>query len=140
MQRKMPKWHTVEEESFFFASHRYDINKAKQILKVRQDKGKEVIDTVPVASLKDFISEPGKHQVLKFYVDWDRITENPDQFDLTVPLIMAITPEACKQGDQVNTAMPIDGYHRIALAVIQGVEELPYVILNKKETRSILNQ
>lgn len=51
------------------------------------------------------------------------------EVDLSIPLLVATI-----QGDDEALYWPIDGWHRIALAHLYGVEKLPAVVLNVKQT------
>lgn len=63
-------------------------------------------------------------------VDWHRAAS--DEIDLKIPLIIAQIKR-----EQTHTII-IDGMHRIAKAIMQGIETLPCVYLTVEETEQIL--
>ena len=53
--------------------------------------------------------------------------------DVSVPIILATMTIAGRKG-----VFPIDGWHRIARAIQDGLDELPAYVLNKRESDRIV--
>lgn len=134
----MIEWFEVEYEMFDFMDVSYDINAAKRLLKEKQAAGKLEIEMTPLAPLAEFVPIPGKFQAFKNFVNWSKIEETPDHFDLSIPVILAYTPGSLKRGAKHKVVMPVDGNHRIAKAVLDGATEIPVVVLSPKETKQII--
>ena len=120
-----------EPEWFDFFLTRFDVRAAKRILAARKD---AKIAQMPVASAAGWIGKPPRdaHDLSCIVVggvgvDWTRAAS--DEIDLGVPVIFAYT----KSGG----FLPIDGWHRIAKAVLTGVEHLPAVALTKSESKRV---
>ena len=116
------------EESFCFLHKSWDVQAAKAIIR---DKPREV-GMVLVSDLEPFLAKsthtPSGGTRIRAGITLDLDLADPS-IDLSMPLIGAIT----KQGN----ALPIDGWHRVARAVRDGVDTLPIVFLTKAESRGI---
>jgi hypothetical protein len=120
---------TFSEETFGFLWSEWDVDAAKAIIQAKPRK----IERVAVSDLEPWLSkrtrtETGMSIRAGIVVDDGRVA-NDAKIDLSIPLI-AVT---LKQGG----ALPIDGWHRVARAVAQGVVDLPIVFLTKSESKSI---
>lgn len=112
-------WDTETEEFFQFVCRAWDVREAKKLI---ASKKARPIHTIPVADLKGLVGEPDKLS-LAIRVDW----EAAKTADVTIPIILA----------QDAACIPIDGYHRIARAILDGLTELPAVVLTKAETKKV---
>ena len=124
------KWETNKPEFFSFIGQGFDVTKAKQIL---SNKGSVEIDTLDLENLRDFVKIPGQKNKSVLLcsvveIDWNRIY-NDDSIDLTVPVIVA--------NNKYGGVVVIDGWHRVGKAIINGLTELPCVVLSKKESQEI---
>ena len=113
-------WNT-EPETFSFVSACFDVAEAKRVLTEKPHK----VGNMEIADVARLVGEPGKI-VLGVSVNWERVQNDPS-IDLTVPVILAWT--------KAGSLLPIDGWHRIAKAKLQGATSLPAVVLNKTESR-----
>lgn len=116
----MTTWNP-EPETFSFFSAYFDVAEAKRVLAEKSHK----VGELAIADVAKWVGEPGK-MVAGIAVDWDRV-QSDATIDLSVPVIFAWT--------KAGSLFPIDGWHRIARAKLQGVSSLPAVMLNKKESR-----
>lgn len=112
-------------ETFRFFTWLVDVQKAKQIL---AGKKKPLSGEIQVSDVSPLVGAPEKI-VMGVRVDWDRV-QNDKTIDLTVPVILAYTEH--------GNIFPIDGWHRIAKAVLQGVKTLPCLIVNKTDSKKIV--
>jgi hypothetical protein len=105
-------WHTDEHETFEFFGFAWNVAAARRILaaKLRPSHPIEVPDLKGIMRMMD--------------IKPDKITKA----NLTVPLIVV------KAG---NWWLPIDGWHRIARAIKEGMGELPSVRLTNEEQKRI---
>ena len=129
------EWNVCDDEVFEILGVVYDIKKAKTILK-----GKRRISVrhVDVKDLEPLLSRtitlPNGMVRIRFgvRVDWER-AQTDASIDTNVPLVLAHFAF-----DPTLTMVPIDGYHRIARAVLRNVSSLPSVLLSKKESNAVL--
>lgn len=124
------RW-TDEEEYFQFFLSTFDIREAKRILAKRK---RVDVGQMSVAGAGGWIGEPPVAAndlsgivVGGVTVDWEKAAS--DAVDTSVPVILAYT----KSG----AIFPIDGWHRIAKAKLQGLTHLPAVALTKAESRRV---
>jgi hypothetical protein len=103
----------MEREFFQFLSYRWDVTRAK-----------EIADHLPV---KIMDPRPWFSWLTAVRIDEDHVTS----VDVSRPLIAVRIREA--DGD----AMIIDGWHRIARARRDGLEELPVVLLDEAQEREV---
>ena len=124
------KWHYDVSEMFEFVMSRWDVRMAKAIihetprpvLKMSLEGLKSVVPERPVAQENGLLTmHPG------ISVDWDKI--DSEEIDLSIPVIVVTR----KNG----STLPIDGWHRIAKAMDQGIGSLPAVLLNEEETERV---
>lgn len=121
------KWETISE-TFQFLTHSWDVSLAKKLI---QSKHPRKIETMDISGVADLVGKPPSDTDTTFYVsgvtvDWAKAAS--DEVDLTIPIILA---------PHRDSYMPIDGWHRIAKAVLTGVKELPCVVLNKTEAKAV---
>jgi hypothetical protein len=121
-------WNTEQEEDFVFLGTRFDIRTAKRLLTAR--KRAPQIMSLDVADLKSFMPVEGKNSAMSIVISWDKARS--EEIDLNVPLILATLPKS-------KTMLPIDGWHRIAKAMILGETTLPCVALSIKETKQVMS-
>lgn len=123
-------WDLETEEEFGFLFTTWDVREAKR----RIAAAPREIEQVKVSDLAPFLSSTAKREDGGFriqagiIVTRERVASDPT-IDLTVPLIGAVT--------RGGSALPIDGWHRVAKAEIQGVEELPIVFLTADESAEV---
>lgn len=119
---------TDEEEYFQFFVTTFDIRAAKRILAKRK---RLDVGQMPMDSVSEWVSKPsgGVDGIVVggITVDWGKAAS--DAVDTSVPVILAYT----KSG----AFFPIDGWHRIAKAKLQGLTHLPAVALTKAESRRV---
>lgn len=104
----------------------YDIDHAKDILRAKP-RPLITFEVDPYARfLGDTPEAPGADRVWDgaIHVDWDRVLA-PSNVSLATPVILATTD---------GGTVPIDGWHRIALARCKGVPKLMGVQLDREET------
>lgn len=120
----------MANEAFEFAWLRFDVDAAKRILAVVPH---EITDLI-VSDVSRWLGPPptlrmpGRLTMAGVIVDWG--TVDTDEVDLTVPVIL---------GQLSDSAMPIDGWRRIAKATIHGISVLPLVVLTRSETREVMS-
>jgi hypothetical protein len=112
-------------EVFELFRNAYDIAAAKQILRAKK---KLQVGTVEVSQVQQWIGEPGK-LTLGIGIDWDKLEKEWDSLDLSFPIIVATI--------KVGQLFPIDGWHRLAKAKRAGIQTLPAVCLNRRDTCKI---
>jgi hypothetical protein len=121
------KWEEFQDESdldltkieeFYYGMGTWDVREAKRIL-YQNPRPKT---TFPVESVKHYV-ESGKIAITPKIMK---------MANLSIPLILIST----KYNDEVSN-FPIDGWHRIAKALKEGVKELPAYLLTLEETESI---
>lgn len=109
----------------------FDITKAEQILK---DTPHEVMEAA-TSLFKDIIAYPpveGKIYCLRIGINEGHL----DHVDMSKPIIIVQRPAATLQdGDLV-----IDGHHRIARAMRDGLKMIKCVVLTQEETQSLLQR
>jgi hypothetical protein len=115
---------TETPETFHFLNWYVDVQKAKLLL---ASKKRPTTGQMNISDVAKLIGEPGKY-VLGIGVSWDRV-QNDASINLEVPVILAYTPH--------GELFPIDGWHRIAKAKLQGVEKLPCVVLSRADSKKV---
>lgn len=123
------------QEYFTFLCSRFDINKAKNIIRAKPRK----IVNMGLSGVAAYVprktsieNEDGtKSLVMGIRIDWEKIDAVEPVIDLSFPVIVATIGK--------NNYFPIDGWHRIAMAVDKGIQSLPAVILTEKETKQVRN-
>jgi hypothetical protein len=113
-------WNTTPEW-FTFLAARFDVQRAKQCLSQKARK----VGTMPIQEVARLVGAPDK-VMMGISVDWDRVQNDPS-IDLSVPVILAWT--------KAGSLLPIDGWHRIARAKLEGIPSLPAVVLTKAESK-----
>ena len=120
-------------ETFDFLVRSFDVNKARKFIinsprKIIQMGLSGVAKLVPRERTRT--NEDGTMSMtMGLRIDWDRIDAEESAYNLSFPVIIANI-----NGDY----LPIDGWHRIAKAVDQGIDHLPAVILSADETQEVL--
>ena len=99
-----------EGEEFTFGVWTWDVDQAQQAARLVK------AQPLPISNLGALIS------MGLIYVD----AEHADTVDLDKPILVAPLPETA-------THLPIDGWHRIAKALSQGVTELPAKVLTAEQ-------
>jgi len=124
----------MENEQFYLAlpyQMTFDISKAEQILK---DKPHEVMEA-ETNLFKDIVAYPpveGKMYFMRISIN----EEHLDHVDMNKPIILVPRPKATLiSGDLV-----IDGHHRIARAMRDGLKMIKCVVLTHEETQSLLQR
>ena len=105
-----------KHEVFHFLSSSWDIDVADRIL-ATSPREPRVVDITDVCEMTGFIRIDPKTK---------------KKADLTIPIYLA--PLKDKRGVHI---IPIDGWHRIARACDEGIEELPAIFFTEKEARKI---
>lgn len=100
----------------------WNVDRAKQTVK---DKPRVIFD-LEIESYKKLIGVPGKVPVLGITVNWDKIKE--DRINTDDPILMAYVSDKL---------FPIDGWHRIAKALMKGLKVLPAMKLTRDESTKI---
>ncbi len=123
-------WHDTPE-TFYLLSSAWDVAAAKRIL---QAKKRLTLSVLSVSEVGELLQKPAVQNEngsfsfnLGVRVDWKRAAT--EEVDLSVPVILAYT----KRG----SLLPIDGYHRIAKAILNGIPTLPCVCLTKAESKKV---
>lgn len=126
MSKKKPSSASViwkfQVERFQFAFDVWDVNHAKQII---EGKARPILE-LELAPLRRYVGAPGKIMLLGVGIDWKKAQS--EAVDLATPIIMAYGKDKF---------LPIDGWHRIAKALLQGLKTLPAVKLTKIESELI---
>ena len=115
------QWNTDEAEMFNFVYHNFDVTLAKKILR---DKPREIKD-MNIEGVMGLVGEPGK-LIIGVGINWDKALS--DEVDLTFPIILV---------HYEDSFMPIDGWHRIGKAKMQGIMNLPCVVLDREESAKV---
>lgn len=127
----------MAEETFRFLTCGWDIDRAKQLVG-----GREPTVKIPVAEYAPSTigrpPEKGGDGVTTMHlgmigVDWKR-AETDATIDTDVPVIAILAPLGKDGGKAV---LMIDGYHRLAKAVLTGEEELDAHLLTGEEERQV---
>jgi hypothetical protein len=110
----------------------FDIALAEQIIKDKPRKAPWAGEA-DVALFKDIIAYPpveGKIYVLRISINEGHL----DHVDMTKPIIIVPRPKVTlAEGDIV-----IDGHHRIARAMRDGLKTIKFVVLTREETQTLI--
>src|SRR3954464_11058503 len=106
-------WEPRLGEQFIFSGKRYDLAKAKDMIKATP----RPVEMRPLSQFKAMYYEAVK-------IDWDKA----EKTDTAIPVIV---------GTQEGQPILIDGWHRYAKALRTRLTELPAVILTEDETKAI---
>lgn len=122
-------WDTETQERYHFLAACFDVRKAKRLIVKKPRKIQRTdITCFRKRIFRDKLNEDGSKTICIFHaLDWQKI-DSDDAVDLKIPIILATLED---------DHWPIDGYHRIALALEKNIDELPCVVLTEKETKSI---
>ena|SRR5579872_1099078 len=114
-------------ETFTFLNIVWNVTEAKRIIASKPRRLDEI--EVSEAALLVHRSGASMGQTLPIgpRIDWNRVDGDP-AVDLQVPVIVAWVPEA-------DSYLVIDGWHRIAKAIMVSVARLPAVALTRTESR-----
>lgn len=110
---------TTTPEFFLFMFATFDVREAKRLI-TANPRAPEMVRT---SVLRPFLVHDGGHVI----VDDDRVESDP-MIDVSVPLIVATLDTSC---------LPIDGWHRVAKAIVEGIDELPALYLTREETEQV---
>jgi len=114
-------------EVFQFASNQWDVAQAKELIRTKRPRKINTMDISGVAALVGKPPVDGKFSIhIGITVNWEVAAS--DDVDLEVPIILV---------PYRDSFIPIDGWHRIAKAVLKGITELPCVVMTLAETRLI---
>ena len=119
-----------EAEVFNFVGHSFDVQAAKELIRQKPRK----VGMMNISGLVGLVGDPpvdgGSYRMtFGITVNWDKAQS--DDVDLDFPCILV---------PWRDSALPIDGWHRVAKAKIKGQSEVPYVILTKKELKQIYSR
>lgn len=114
-------------EVFQFARNQWDVAQAKELIHTKRPRKIGTMDISGVAALVGKPPVDGKISIhIGITINWEVAAS--DDVDLEVPIILV---------PYRDSFIPIDGWHRIAKAVLKGVTELPCVVMTKAETKLI---
>lgn len=111
-----------QEETFDFVTATFDVTEAKEI--IRTSKPRKIVE-MDIEGVADLVGMPGK-MTIGIHVDWNKVQS--DQVDMSIPIVLVHFRDSF---------MPIDGWHRIAKAKLEGRARLPCVVLNKRESKQV---
>ena len=106
-------WQPRLGEQFIYGSVRYDLAKAKTLIKATA----RPVEMKPLGQFKSMYYEAVK-------IDWDKA----EKTDTAIPVIVAT-----EDGKPVL----IDGWHRYAKALRTKLTEIPAVVLTEEETKQL---
>lgn len=113
-------------EVFEYVNHAFDVTKAKELIRQKPRK----VGVMNISGLVGIIGSPpvegGPMHLRVVTIDWNKAQS--DAVDLEIHCILV---------PWRDSALPIDGWHRLAKAKVTGKTALPYVILTKKELKQI---
>jgi hypothetical protein len=107
-------WQPRLGEQFLHAGKRYDLVKAKELIKAAP----RTVENKPLSLFKSMYYEAVK-------IDWDKA----EKTDPSIPVIVAT-----EEGGKPTL---IDGWHRYAKALRLRMTEIPTVVLTEEETGKI---
>jgi hypothetical protein len=114
-------------EVFQFVRNQWDVAQAKELIRTKRARKVESMDISGVADLVGKPPVEGKISIsMGVSVDWSVAAS--DDVNLDIPIILV---------PYRDSFIPIDGWHRIAKAVLQKVTTLPCVVMTKAETKLI---
>ena len=126
MGRKLPSSSTLtwrlKGEVFRLVGEVWDVDAAKRIVRDRP----RPIRQLNIAKFRDLIGAPGQVYVFGIRIVWDKALSG--NVNLEDPIIVAYGR---------RERFPIDGWHRIARALWDGIKTLPYVGLTKEESKRV---
>lgn len=106
-------------ETFRMLAWEWDVDRARTMEPAERGD----LEVARIAEIVDYPPVPGVIRPLRVPVD----PEHVGHVDLAVPVILGVW--------SAGNAMVIDGHHRIARAVRDGVEKLPYVLLGEAQLK-----
>jgi hypothetical protein len=120
------EWSTTPEV-FQFVRNAWDVAHAKELIRSKRPRK---INNMDISGVADLVGKPPVDGELSMHlgigVDWEKAAS--DEVDLEVPIILV---------PYRDSFIPIDGWHRIAKAVLKGITELPCVVMTKAETKLV---
>ncbi len=126
MSKRLPSSSTLvwdfKNERFIYAFDAWNVDRAKQLIKDRP----RPIRHLNIEPFQELLSPPGKIRLFGVAVNWKKARS--DAVDMDTPLITAYGSMG---------KIPIDGWHRIAKALLEGLNELPCVALTKEESKQV---
>ena len=114
-------------ETFVFVAWEWDIDKAKTITPIQEGEA----ETARFADCVEYPTKPDVIDLFKVSVN-DR---HVDHVSLDEPILLGMlrVPGRIKKGEPDVTAICIDGHHRIARAIRDGVEKIKYRLLSEED-------
>lgn len=126
MGKRLPSSSTLvwnfKAEAFHYLYDVWNVDRAKQLIKERP----RPIRRLNIAPFQELLSAPGKVRVFGVAVNWKKVKS--DDVNLDDPVLTAYGSMG---------KLPIDGWHRIAKALLKGIKELPWVALTKEESKQV---
>ncbi len=126
MSKRLPSSSTLvwdfKNERFIYAFDEWNVDRAKQIIKEHP----RPIRTLNIEPFQELLCTPGKVRAFGVAVNWKKA--GSDQVNLDDPVLTAYGSMG---------KIPIDGWHRIAKALLKGRKELPWVALTKEESKQV---
>jgi len=109
----------------------YDITKAEKFVKA------EDIGEIPIEKLSPLVDYPRNPQdIMGDMTKVPVCIEHLDHIDMTKPIILAYRPKDFEEGKR--KILVVDGHHRIARAIRDGLKSLQAYLLSEEETDKIL--
>ncbi len=114
-------WTHDNEETFYLLTAGWNVQKAKRII----EGAPREVEEADVRHVIPLLCEEEKLKLFSIVVDWKIVRSG--RVNLAVPIIIAERDD--------KTFIPIDGWHRIAKAKLDGLTSLPCVLLTREESR-----
>lgn len=111
-----------KDERFAYHNETWNVDRAKQIIKDRP----RPIRTLNIEPFQELLCPPGKLHAFGVRVDWKKVRS--DAVNTDDPLLTAYSRAG---------KFPIDGWHRIAKALLKGLKEMTYVGLTREENEQV---
>lgn len=126
MGKKLPSSSSLDwrfrGEIFEWGHEVWSVDRAKLIIKERP----RPVRQLNIEPFREFLGTPGMVRFFGIKVDWSKVQS--DAVNLNDPLLVAYGEDG---------RFPIDGWHRIAKALMKGLKTLPYVGLTKEENKQV---
>lgn len=115
----------TEGETYRFMSMNFDVYEANEII---EDNPRET-NKIPVEEWMKMVGDPDEHKIGAVNVDWDYAKEL-DEDDCSRPGIVILLEDS---------ALLIDGWHRLTACHLNDIEEFPVYVLEPEEAWGISN-
>lgn len=109
-------------EIFEWGREVWSVDRAKRIIKERP----RPIRQLNIEPFRELLGVPGMVRFFGIRINWNKAQS--DAVNLDDPLLVAYGKDG---------RFPIDGWHRIAKALMKGLKTLPYVGLTKEESKQV---